>query len=319
MIVFLCFLDFLASAFSNLVALNAGISSFIFAEAEPWNVTVPYCKIEGYMMNAFLQMSRYLILTACFDRYALCSRNARLRKFCRVHVARRYMIPSIILIWLVIPLHVPVLVTVVNHTCTYIGIAAIYNSIYGLVMIGILPPGLMFIFSLLIYRNLKLRKRRRQIHPVVLNNPLPPINENQRPKIKDEQVFAMLLVQVFAYVASSTPYTITSFYVVLNTINDANESIEKKSTITFISFFTDTLRFVCPVTSFYLFLLVSRLYRNEMMLIIRSIHNRFSLLCKRNDDNQHNSILTLNPNLVGQAELQQEQNPTPMTLNLIVE
>ena len=51
---------------------------------------------------------------------------------------------------------------------TLTGVPEFYNSIYGIIMIGIIPPGLMFIFSLLIFRNLKLRQRRRQIRPFIV-------------------------------------------------------------------------------------------------------------------------------------------------------
>jgi len=260
-------------------------------------------------------MSRYLILAACFDRYALCSRNASLRKFCRVRIARRYIIPSIILIWLLIPLYIPILITVENNTCAYIGTAAFFNSIYSLIMIGILPPSLMFIFSLLIYHNLKLRHQRRQIHPSTLNHSTQPTHENRRMKIKDQQVFAMLLVQAFAYLTSSTPYTITTLYVVLETNNSTNETIGNESIITFISFLTNMLRYLCPFTSFFLFILVSRLYRGEMMSIILSIYNRCSLLWRRNHDNQHNSVITHHSNPVRHSELHDEHNLAPMPCN----
>ncbi|UJR34119.1 hypothetical protein I4U23_021526 [Adineta vaga] len=218
---------FVVSAFTNIIALNVGISSIIHAEIEPRDLTDIYCKIEGYIMNVCLQISRYLIVVACFDRYALCSTNASLRKFSRVSVARRYVIPLIILLWLVVPIHVPIFITVVKDTCAFVDTGAYYNSIYGLILIGILPPGLMFIFSLLIFRNLKLRQQRRQIHPLVQTHSLPTVDEQQRLKIKDQQVFAMLLVQVFAYVASSTPYTITVLYVVLDTLTANRKNILK--------------------------------------------------------------------------------------------
>jgi hypothetical protein len=207
------------------------------------------------------------------------------------------------------------MMTIENSTCAYIGTAVFFNSIYGLIMTGILPPSLMFIFSLLIYHNLKLRHQRRQIHPSVLNHSTQPIDENRRMKIKDQQVFAMLLVQAFAYLISSTPYTITTLYVVLETNNTTNETIENQSIITFISFLTDMLRFLCPFTSFYLFILVSRMYRGEMMSIILSIYNRCILLWRRNHDNQHNSDLTHHSNPVRHSEIRHEENPAPMPCN----
>jgi hypothetical protein len=260
-------------------------------------------------MNVSLQISRYLILLACFDRYALCSINASLRKFCHVRVARRYVIPSIIVICLIIPLHVPIYETAENNTCVFIE-AALYNSIYGIIMIGIIPPALMFILSLLIFHNLKLRQRRRQIYPTV--------NENLHTQAKDQQVLAMLLVQVVAYVVSSTPYTITSLYLALKSNSQAVESMETKSITTFILFITDMLRLVCPFTSFYLFILVSRLYRKEMVLIMRNIYRQCSLLWIRNNNHQNNAIVTWHSNSIRQTELRQQQRSVPMSLNAVV-
>ncbi|CAF0771993.1 unnamed protein product [Rotaria sordida] len=278
---------FLVSAFSNLIALNVTIIPLLFMEAQHFEETVLLCKIQGYIMNAALQISRYLILTASFDRFALCSTNAYLRKFSNVRIARRYMIPSIIIIWLIIPLHIPVWISLENNICGFIGIAVQYEFIYSIVMIGILPPGLMLLFSLLIFRNLKLRQQRRQIHPFIIGNSIQPINGNRDARIKDQHVLAMLLVQVFAYIISSTPYTISMLYVVLTTSNHNNPSNEQESTMIFIIYVTNMLRFICPFMSFYLFLSASKLYRREMILIILSVYHRCILLWKKPENDLH--------------------------------
>ena len=225
-------------------------------------------------MNACLQMSRYLILMACIDRYALCSRNARLRKFCHVRIARRYVIPWIILLWLIIPLHVPIYSTVINQSCVMVGLAAVYNTFYGIIMIGTIPPVLMFIFTMLIFRNLKLRQRRRQIQPFFIVSNLRAISQNRRMKVKDQQILAMLVILVLAYVISSTPYTTIRLYLVLKSKINAQTLIENNPTTTFVLFVTDILRFVCPFTSFYLFISVSHLYRKEM-------RSMFCEICRR--------------------------------------
>jgi hypothetical protein len=253
-------------------------------------------------MNVSLQMSRYLILIACFDRYALCSTSAYLRRFCNARIARQYVIPSIILISFIIPLHIPVYVTIVNSLCEFTGIPELYNTIYGILIIGIISPGLMFIFSLLIFRNLKLRQRRRQIRPFIVGNRIPSLNENRRTPIKDEQVLAMLLIQVLAYVVSSTPYTITRLYLVLKVKNNGDVSGKNDPNTAFILFITDMLRLVCPFTSFYLFILVSQLYRREMKLIILSIYHWCGPLCNRNINHHPNINLTRNSNRIRQNQ-----------------
>ncbi|CAF2674697.1 unnamed protein product [Rotaria sp. Silwood2] len=276
-----------SSAFSNLIALNVSIVPLLYMESQQIEETLLFCRLQGYIMNAALQMSRYLILMASFDRFALCSTNAYLRKFCNVHIARRYIIPSIILIWLIISLHVPIWITFEDNVCGFIGLVAKYEIIYSIIMIGIIPPGLMFLFSLLIFRNLKLRQRRRQIHPFIIGNSIPPINRNRYAQIRDQHVLAMLLVQVFAYVVSSTPYTVSMFYVVLTTNHDINTSHEYESIITFIVYITNMLRFICPFISFYLFILVSRLYRREMVLIVSSVYRQCIFFWKKTEDNIH--------------------------------
>ncbi len=137
MILILIFLDFLASAFTNLIALNVSIISLLYTEAQPWQLTIAYCKIRTYIVNASRQISRFLILMACFDRYTLSLTNAYLGKFCNIRIARQYVIPCLILIWLIIPLCLLVYVTVENNDCVLIGIAALYNTIYSIIMIGI--------------------------------------------------------------------------------------------------------------------------------------------------------------------------------------
>ena len=262
-------------------------------------------------MTASLQISRFLILTACFDRYALCSSSARLRRFSRIHVARRYVIPGIFLVWMLFPLHVPIFVTVQNATCSFVGGLALYNCIYGIVVIGIIPPTSMFIFSLLIYRNLKVRQQLRQIRPFIQGNPTartapgPPLLRK-----KDQQVLAMLLVQVFAYVVSSTPYTIMLLYVVLAITADHDPGVtDKNSTIFFILFITDMLRFVCPCVSFYLFVLASNLYRREMVLTLSSIRRRLHLVWTAGDRDIMDPMPEPRSNVMGMARV----HPQPMT------
>ncbi|CAF1281195.1 unnamed protein product [Rotaria sp. Silwood1] len=269
---------FLVSAFSNAIALNVAIMPLLYMESHHIEETILFCKFQGYVINAALQISRYLIIMASFDRFALCSTNAYLRKFSTVRIARRYVIPSIIVIWLIIPFHIPVWITFQDNVCEFTGLIAHYELIYSIIMIGIIPPGLMFLFSLLIFRNLRLRQRRRQIHPFIVGNLIQPINETRHARIKDQHVLGMLLVQVFAYVVSSTPYTISMFYVVLTNNYDINALLEHESRIIFVVYIANMFRFICPFISFYLFLLASKLYRREMLLIILHIYRRCIVL-----------------------------------------
>ena len=277
--VILRILDFLASAFTNLIALNVSIIPFIYLEANPDKITEIHCKIEIYVMTVSLQMSRFFVMMACFDRYAMSSANAFIRKFSNVHIARYYVIPTIVVIWLLVPLHIPLFVTVEDHVCRFKGMLELYHSIYGIIFTGLIPPVLMSVFSALIFRNLKLRRIRRQIYPLTtITTNTDVTNGNDQVKKRDQQAVMMLLIQVIAYVISSTPYTLMLFYIVLTSKHQSiNHTNENHSLILFIQFIMDMLRFFCPFTSFYLFVLASRLYRQEMLVIVSIIYRRLGL------------------------------------------
>ena len=279
-------------------------------ESHPEHISVLFCKIEVYIMTITLQMSRFFVLAASFDRFALSSSNARLRKFSHQHIARRYVIPSIIIIWTIVPLHVPVFVTVKEKTCIFEGYIELYNCIYGIVLVGIIPPGLMFLFSMLIFHNLKLRQQRqRQIHPFIIQITQTRRNPSNPLRKKDQQVLAMLLVQVLAYIASSTPYTITLLYVVLKLQKESMlDQPQADPTMLFILFITDLLRFVCPFASFYLFVLVSRLYRKEIICILSRIYGQFCLFYKRNRNHARIDLRTSLPPTTGVRRIDFERD-----------
>jgi len=239
------------------------------------------------MFNASQQMSRFLIVTACFDRFALCSTSARLREFCRVHIARRYMIPSIIIIWFILPLHMLIFSTAINNNCMYLGAAALYNSIYGISLVGFIPPFLMFLFSCLTFRNLKSRQQHRQARQLPTLNTHLLTNRNRKQQKRDHQTLGMLMIQVVVYVCTTTMTSINLLYSVLTTDMEINKSNERKSIETFITFITGMLNYSCPCLSFYLFLLVSNLYRKQMKLVILHIVRRCYVLWTRNNNNNN--------------------------------
>jgi len=251
-------------------------------ERKLWKPVTIYCKIQIYLMNVFLQISRFSILIACIDRYALCSTNAYLRKLCKVHIARYYVIPIVILLWFLIPLHIPIAIFEFHGNCVYRDAIAIYNTIYSIIMIGLIPPILMIIFSFLIFHNLKLRTRRRQIRSLTVEPNYLPLHYEGAER-KNEQILGLSFVQVFAYVISSTPYTIVRLYLVINQHATTGSFYEHETNSTLLAYITDMLRFVCPFTSFYLYVLVSQLYRTEMKVILLNMTQQCRLICNKNN------------------------------------
>ncbi|CAF1599502.1 unnamed protein product, partial [Rotaria sp. Silwood1] len=248
--------------------------------------------IRSYMFNASQQISRYLIVSACIDRFALCSTNATLRQFSRVQVARRYVIPFIIIIWHIFPIYMLVFNSAVNTSCVYPGVSALVNSIYGMSFVGFLPPTLMLIFSTLTIRNLTSRQDRRHVHPLSIVNINVSTDRDRKQQKKDQQVFAMLIVQVIVYVITTSMGSINLVYSVATAYMGIEKSIERKAIESFISSVTGILNYTSPSLSFYLFLLVSSLYRKEMKLVIRQVCTRCGLRWIVNNNSVGNSRAT---------------------------
>jgi hypothetical protein len=158
-------------------------------------------------------------------------------------------------------------------------------------MAGFLPPGFMLVFSLLTFRNLKLRQRRRQIQPLPIVTLM--TIETRRQQAKDQQVLAMLLIQVFVYVSSTTLYTINLLYTVLTMKDAASKSSERKSIEAFASFIAGVLVFVCPCLSFYSFTLISRLFRKELRsMALYACGRQRHWPCMMNNNTTGNTSLT---------------------------
>ncbi|CAF4005668.1 unnamed protein product [Adineta steineri] len=260
---------FLASSFVNLIILNVGIIPLIYTNKYNWQITTIYCKIRSYLFNSSQQMSRYFIVMACFDRFALCSSNIRLRRFSHVNIAR----------------------ISINNSCIYPGTSALYNSIYGITLVGFIPPILMLTFSLLTYRNLKIKQYRRQTHLfTTLNNQIS-INQNLKQEKKDQQVLRMLIIQVIIYISTTTPSSINLLYSVLTSYSGIIKSNERKSIESFISFVTGILNYTYPTLSCYLFFFISHLYRNQIKFILIYIRRQSCFPSIQNNNNNNTNAL----------------------------
>ncbi|CAF1036166.1 unnamed protein product [Adineta steineri] len=280
-----------SSSFVNLIILNVGIIPLIYTNKYNWQITTIYCKIRSYLFNSSQQMSRYFIVMACFDRFALCSSNIRLRRFSHVNIARYYIIPFIIIIWIIFPIHMLIFTISINNSCIYPGISALYNSIYGITLVGFIPPILMLTFSLLTYRNLKIKQYRRQTHLfTTLNNQLS-INQNLKQEKKDQQVLRMLIIQVIIYISTTTPSSINLLYSVLTSYSGIIKSNERKSIESFISFLTGILNYTYPTLSCYLFFFISHLYRNQIKFILIYIRRQSCFPSIQNNNNNNTNAL----------------------------
>jgi hypothetical protein len=116
-------------------------------------------------------------------------------------------------------------------------------AIYQITIVGILPPLLMSIFSILAIRSL------HQRHDVL-----------RRFKQRDRYLMRMVMAEVILNVSISIPYSINLAYGV-GTYYDVDKSARRLEIEAFITFVTQFIIYLAGVVPFYLFLLTSKQFR----------------------------------------------------------
>ncbi|CAM4972788.1 unnamed protein product [Rotaria socialis] len=251
-----------------IVSLCLGCGSFLFTlnNRDP-NITArAFCKIRIYIMQSTFMMSRWKITIACLDRYALSSRNVRVRRFAQVKVAQR-AVAVVIDVWLILPFHTLVFykireaadicAIVYNHT------AALYHSIYTIATCGITPPTIMITCTVLIRHNLAIKRDFRE-QPANATNPTDPSSTNTHfQRTRDKNALPMLFIQVIVYCFVQALQLIYTLYAAIAS-NIQNKSSDHLANERFASFLADLCVYLFPVTAFYLFILVLRTFRTEL-------------------------------------------------------
>jgi hypothetical protein len=143
------------------------------------------------------------VIAGCVDRWALCSQNAKLRSICRPEVARRVIA---VIITAAALISIPLFVFFDNSS----GLCAIkpaYNLayvIFALIFIGIVPPILMIIFTLLARHNLISMRSRVQATGGTRQS----IHIHKR----DHHLMKMLIGEVLVFCMTTCSYPAITMY-----------------------------------------------------------------------------------------------------------
>ena len=249
-------IDFLVMSIDHVMTLIIGIGPSLYSinylDLEIQSVV--FCKISNYLFQMSLMISRWFMAFACIDRYALTSETVRLRNFAKPKVAYR-VIFLIIFIWSIICSHRLIFYQIANNICGIVNsfAAALYHSIYVIIGGGILPTTIMIISAWSIRRNLAHRQQRR----LQLASAQPKENP------LDRQLLQILFIQIICYIIIIIPQLSNLLF---NTISltIANRSKERVAVEHFVAFLAELILYLFPVTSFYLYTLTSRTFRNEL-------------------------------------------------------
>ena len=256
------------------LGLGIGSSMYTLDHVDPNTSILAFCKMRIYLSQAVSLTYRWSLTVACFDRYARSATNVRLRNFARVRIARR-VVGTLVIVWLILPVHTLIFYNLKAGACgiLYNNTAALYHSIFSTMVSCILPTSIMFTCALFIRRNLAL-KRQRHLPVVSLQRGIRDEVEHSN-HTRDKQVLMMLFTQVMVYVVSVTPLMIIYIYTAV-TLNISNKSVERITIERFAAFTAEAMIYLFPASSFYLYTMSSRTFRNELIRLLRS-----ALSCRR--------------------------------------
>lgn len=265
------------------IHLCIGMGSALYAlnHVDPVLTILAYCKMRIYLMQSTAMMYRWCFVLACFDRFALSSTNARLRSFATVRVARR-VVAIIISVWIVLPVHTLIFYILKGGNCGPLGsyAEALYHSLFTTITGCVLPILFMVSFTLLMYRNLVLKRQRRQQNireTSARTNPTVDVQQK-----RDQQALMMLLIQVVVYTILTVPLMGFYFYSAIS-LGIPNKSPDRLAIEKFVQFVGETMADCFPFLSFYLYTLVSHTFRDELIKLLRPLIKKFKCL----DDNTH--------------------------------
>jgi len=246
------------------IIVALGLYLYTLNHVDPVGMVPIICKMRYYIVQSTGMMYRWFLTVACFDRFTLSVVDVGLRNFANVKIARR-MVMGLTLIWLVLPIHVPIVYNIRGNICgIFDNIAAsLYHSAFECIFGSILPILVMATCTLLVHRNLALKRQRCQ-----RNAPKAKEVEKIRSK-RDQQVLIMLLVQMMFYVVTIVPLLSIYFYNALTiyVVKPMSRIIIER----FCSFLSEMINFLFPVCSFYLYTMASRMFRVELKTMLCSL------------------------------------------------
>ena len=255
-----CALYLSAAAMMNIIylTLSVTLSMYTNERGDPSLRSLALCKLRFYLFHVWGQMSRYFIVCACIDRYALTHMNPRVRSLSGVTMVRR-SIAIITIFWHLIALHIVIMTTVRNRRCGYFDLYSTLNSVYVLICNCLIPPMIMAVFGSLAFLNMK--RLHKRVHASGNGS-----NGNVTVHRQDRNMLAMLLAEVSVYVVTMSLYPLITLEVAVTSslVKDLHR-IQIEGFLQFMSLF---LIYVNTSAPFYIYMAVSESFRHEFIELI---------------------------------------------------
>jgi uncharacterized membrane protein len=144
-----------------------------------------------------------------------------------------------------------------NGVCGTVGLYKFIFAIYQITMVGVLPPLLMSIFSILTLRNL------RHWHGL-----------QRRLRKKDRYLLRMVMAEVIANVTISIPFSVNLVYTAA-TFYNVDKSLQQLEIEGFATFLTQFTVYLTGVIPFYLFIFTSKPFRRGFIHILAEFREKY--------------------------------------------
>jgi hypothetical protein len=259
-----CSMYFLAASISNCFELYLVVLPPYLLNNWHWDpatTNVVWCAIRAFIYYPSVCLVLWFIVLSSYDRFLSSSHSARMRQLSSLPIARKVIISTIILFFLMY-VHTLVFYRLIpsgsTSTCNISGAAYItFFNILFLMLACVLPIILMSIFGILTIRNV------RKLH----NRVAPQANDarNERLRSSDRQLIRMLLFQVLITTLISTPYCCVVMYSTFAlTVFKYQLSTLGLAIFLFTAALTRALYLFNSVAGFYIYTLNGPKFRTEM-------------------------------------------------------
>jgi hypothetical protein len=186
-----CAFYFLIAAIFELLSITFGLISRFAADhlgSTLINTDRAYCKLRAYLVSALPLVATYLILLSSIDRFMSSSVSARLRSFSQMKVA--YGASGVaIAIGFLSCMHILIGYDLRPRCGALPGAFAMYDSMFVVFWLGVIPYVLMLIFGFLTFMNV--RRTKKRVVPKPTANPNGPTRQQRREQKTDAQLIAV--------------------------------------------------------------------------------------------------------------------------------
>jgi hypothetical protein len=263
----------LAASISNLFVIIFVIPIQLFADGFDLDLasySLPACKIISYIYYVCLSLPPFFTILACADRWAASCVQVNRRRFASAKIAKRIIVIPIILSCLLYSYVLVVFDKDPNPPPPLCSIGPPYVMFalpFYLIIYSLVPPFFMALFSISIIINV--RRKRNRVMPVNqgINTSVSGggggVVGGDRRRLSQMQV--MLVFQAIIECIFTLPYS---------TINLVSIAVDNDEYFLSLFSFLRLLIFFNSVSSFYIYTLSSKLYRDELKKLFRQISNR---------------------------------------------